>query len=1120
MKIINLFLFLYLCCSSALAADNAIILENISADEGLQMAQIHKIYQDYQGVIWFGGFGLCNYDGYTFTNYHYLPHDTHSVYGNVVNDIIEDKQQRLWIATNMGLCYYNRNYENFVTIKFNPISNNNLNDLHISSIYPDTNGTMWLGTELGLFVVSRNTKQASLVNLRNKTNVITINAYVDKVYGNNGYVYSFTRNGVFYKTSVTTFETKVIQAPWESDIKITSVFENQGTIYVLLLNGALYAYYPQSSAIDRLNIKFQGIVPEKQEFTDAQIIDNNIWISSNIGLFIYSTQSKSLTHYYTGNDNIQGITTSNFFEIMVDNNNSVWLGSIDKGVFVWHREKYKFHVLSHYPNTRSNITNNVVLSITEDDNNNIWMATPTYGLIKYNPTNKTSVVINAPGNVLNKKASNNSEISVAVSSNLVYTGHWAKGVTIYNTQNKTFRYLRHQAGEKNSLPSDNVWHIQLDKTGKLWIATLGGGVSCYNPYNNSFINFSTQDNAHVKIPDDYVFCTYNDAKNNTWMGTAGNGLIQYNPETNKITNYKHEKDNPASISNKLVWTILQDSQQQLWVGTSIGLNLFNPEKGTFKSYYTSNGLPDNDIRKILEDQQGNLWISTANGLSKFTPKTGIFKNFTVYDGLPSGEFIASSGMRSKNGNIYLGNRNGLVYFNPANLISNNNPPTVVFTKLLIYNQPVTIGDSINGRVILKKSIRETDTLILTHKEHFFSIGFTAVHHLAPQQNRYAYKLVGFHNQWVETSYKNRSATLNNLQPGHYKLLVKACNNDGVWSPAPACLHIEILPPWWKTWVFRIALVFVITLFTFSALYARFKNLKQRQQFLEQEINNHTYHLKVQAEKLHKTNALLKERQSLIEEQSEELILQKETLALKNEDLKKSNAELKKLNNTKNTLFSIIAHDLKNPFTSLLGLLDLLEFNFDKYDNEKKKRFVKTTKQSAKSIYQLLENLLQWARSQTKTINYNPTDFNYADMVTENFGLFSGQAMKKGIELINNVPPTLNIKADYEMLNTITRNLIGNAIKFTEDGNITVTANKSPKAHRITITDTGIGIPSQKISQLFEIDKNKITRGTKGEGGTGLGLIICKEFIELHNGEIQVESTIKQGSSFSFTVPFD
>ncbi len=248
-------------------------------------------------------------------------------------------------------------------------------------------------------------------------------------------------------------------------------------------------------------------------------------------------------------------------------------------------------------------------------------------------------------------------------------------------------------------------------------------------------------------------------------------------------------------------------------------------------------------------------------------------------------------------------------------------------------------------------------------------------------------------------------------------------------------------------------------------------------------------------------------------------LAEEQINLQKKELEKNRDELKKLNATKDKFFSIIAHDLKNPFHSIMGFSDLLTRNYDSIEDDKRLEFIQLIKDSSTSAYALLENLLHWARSQTNKIKFTPAEINLTEIINENFQMLSVTAQNKKISMVTPPNGKLVAYADYNMVNTIIRNLLSNAIKFTpEGGEVSLSVDKKGDMIIIKVKDNGIGMTAEDQKKLFKLDEFHSTAGTVGESGTGLGLIVCREFVKKHGGELLVESNPQKGSTFTFNLP--
>lgn len=269
---------------------------------------------------------------------------------------------------------------------------------------------------------------------------------------------------------------------------------------------------------------------------------------------------------------------------------------------------------------------------------------------------------------------------------------------------------------------------------------------------------------------------------------------------------------------------------------------------------------------------------------------------------------------------------------------------------------------------------------------------------------------------------------------------------------------------------------------------------------------------IDVEQLTGQNEIMLRLNNEINNLQRQLIKEKNTLEL---TLK----QFKELNATKDKFFSIIAHDLKNPFAAIIGFADLLKDNVQKYDSIKLEAILTHIYTSSSMAHELLENLLVWAQSQKGTIEFHPENFDFKALIIGNINFVIKQAFKKQVLIETTIRETIPVFADKNMLNTVVRNLLTNAVKFTHpQGKVTIGASVYPAYIEVSVADTGLGIRDEIKTKLFRIDEHITSKGTDNEKGTGLGLILCKEFVEKHGGRIWVESKLNAGSVFYFTIP--
>jgi len=1105
---IKLTFFWLLFSSFSNAQIEQIDIEAFSDFEGLIPQIVQTYFEDRFGYIWIGSYlGLTRFDGYSFANFYYHPNDANSLAGKEVYNIAEDADGDLWVVTNGGVCRYNRAYDNFTRYSFSNFNNENNSDDFVHSLEISNKNEVYFGTQHGLAQFKKESDQIEHVTtfpnleyFKNYLPIHDIESIDNLIYAVGNY------NGILiYNPAID--KTNFIPGPLTDSIpKHLCFYENM--LYILDLKGNVHAFNTNGNVFTELKIDYQEIEKETCYFSDIEYKDDVLWISCNYSVYKhylnYGRTALCAFNIKNGDKNVKLNTLDIFF-----GEHTYWFGGVNQPPLIGYTNK-NFHEVHFLSDVSVSKKDKGIVTLTGDDKGNVWFANPKGGIYKYNPEKDKVVKYDIP-----VKHLNNSIMTMAYHNNRIYLGHWLHGLSVYNIAKgtvKTIDFTKHEKGEKETVL--NVWDINFDDHGNIWLATMGQGVYKYNLSNNRSVHYSsTSNNKSFQISGDHIFSILSDSQGNIWIGTVKHGLNKIDAVTGDITVFVNKSDDEASLSDNSVWTLFEDSKNRLWVCTWAGLNLMNRDEGTFKKYFSEDGLANNDVRSINEDDKGNIWLGTYNGLSCLNPEEERFTNYGIGHGLTIQEFRPDDMVRDSRGYIYLGGNNGLNYFNPDSIIKVSIAPEVQITGLTFYNKPVGIGDTINDRVVLDSALSVKNFLELSYKDDFFTIEFTGLDFIAPKEIQYAFKLEGYHDKWIYTDANNRKATFTGLPAGRYTFMVKAANRDGIWTDKPRLLHVVVRPPFWSTWWFKLTFVLLVILMVSAVVRMRFRFLHEAKLKLEKEVERQTIDLRLSAKRLNDTNVLLENRQRQVEEQKEEL-------ASQNEELIRNNQELTRLNNTKNTLFSIIAHDLRNPFSSVMGLLELLKMNYEKYADEKRKHLINSALLSSQQIFGLLENLLIWARSQVHSITFSRERINFCQLLSDNFDLLGTQADKKGVQLKNKVNVDVELFADRNMLNTITRNLLSNAIKYTSNGSVEVAFEEESNWQIIKFQDTGVGIKAENIEGLFDVKKDKSMRGTNNESGTGLGLIICKEFVEYHQGEISVESTPGEGSVFIVKFPLE
>ncbi len=1123
MKLIILFCFFSINTFTGLSAQKPPLrFKHLSVTDGLSQSWVRCIHQDSYGFIWFGtgANGLNKYNGYEFTVYKNNPRIKNSLSNNSITAIYEDHNRNLWIGTQIGLNLYDRENDGFVVYP-------GIENQFITGFCETRDSKLFVITVNNIYEIKPADMSAKpyCIQAGGCLTDIFVDAIVEDDFGN---LWLGSTNGLYrldtVNKSFTIFYHNENDPTSISDNILESVYKDtKGRIWIGTVNNGLSLLkYKDGQYTNPFFINFSHDPLNEHSINKGRIRDilddgsGKLWIGiENGGLDILDLQSMETGEIvFTHNKNIKyeetSLSNNSIYSLLKDKQGTIWIGTYGGGINYYNDLLFKF---DHFTIPSGNNIVNVIYK----ENDNLWIGTEG-GLYVFN-SNMDKVDFYEHNS--NNKNSIESDAIWAIfkdSRDNFWIGTWDGGLNLFNRNKKSFTHYLHKDNDTNSIGGNNIFAIIEDTDGYLWIACMNGGLNRYDYRTNTFKVYRANFQAANSISGDWVRTLFIDSYGYFWISTSV-GVDLFDRETETFTNFTHNSEDSTSISYNGAIVFFEDSKRNFWLGTEGGLNCFIREDSTFVFYQEEDGLPDNTIKGICEDEHGNLWLSTNKGISKFIngtmlPENPEFENFNINDGLQGNEFNRRSYFKDNNGFMYFGGTNGYNVFNPDSIKRNTYVPPVLLTDFLLFNKPVKINDKNSP---LKQEIGITKQITLSYKETVITFEFAALNYLAPEKNQYQYFMDGFDEDWHDVGNK-REATYTNLDPGKYVFRVIGSNNDGVWNEEGASVKITILPPWWKTILFRIIVVIFIISLIIGFYYYRLNQLNRQKHLLQDMVKQRTREIEEknnillqQTDELNEINTILEERQQRIEEQAEELRTQAE-------ELSNTNKTLVTLNATKDKFFSIIAHDLKNPFSSILGFCEVLALRYDKYDDAKRKHLIGVIDRSAQNVFKLLENLLQWSRSQTGNIKYTPEEFNVYEVVQSIQTLLENSLIEKGIKFNYDIPKNLTIYADKNMIYTVIRNLVTNAIKFTELGEVSVTAGELNDFIRVSVTDTGSGMRKEIIDKIFEIEKSKSTEGTRGEPGTGLGLIICKDFIEKNGGTIGVESEVNKGSTFYFTIP--
>lgn len=1063
--------FLYVSISHT--QPDAFIFKPVAAEDKLAQAWVTYIYQDFLGFMWIGtSDGLYRYDGYDIRTYRSITGDTLTLAWNNISSIYEDSQQRLWISTTKGISSYNRNNDYFYSYSGWPNEN-------FSDIIEDQHGNFLFGSYNGLFILSSASGKLEVV-------------------------YQFSDSSEHYEGIQQLYlsDDQQILINGPDGIKLFDIYTRSFSSFILLpqqINGSsVNSIIQDYHGTYWLSTRDQGLL-----YVDP-LIDNKI---RHLDL--------SENHYL-----IEGTVLS----LLESSDSLLWIGTENNGIVLLNLKKFyhgTMELLQITSNRYSNgLANNSIYSLYEDNQGNIWIGT--YGGLNiYNPISSNFQHLRAEesklglnNNIINAFYEEGERIWIATED----------GINIYNPSDGLFSYMIHDPDNENCLSSNAVYAITRDSEGYYWFGTWAGGLNRYNPRNGQFEHFSAGDR-HSTISNNNIFSLITDEQGIIWIGTMGGGLNKYDPQKKNFYHYIHESSDPKSISNNWVrqvfldsrgrlWistynslelmdrsnntffhflsdksnpsaisdngaiVIFEDSQHNMWFGTETGLNLFNESDLSFSIYSTADGLPSNVINAILEDDQGNLWLSTNNGIVKFfngitRPSKPVFFTYDIKDGLQGNKFNQRSALKSSDGVMYFGGKNGFNIFHPEAIKSNNIVPPVLITEFLVFNK-VEIFPGVEEAKI-DKHITLADKITLKYKNRVFTINFAALNYIIPEKNQYRCILEGFEDSWNDIG-NRRSVTYTNLDPGEYTFKVIASNNSLVWNTEGAALNIIILPPWYRTfWAY---LGYFILISAIVLTYRRFI-----------VIRTHLKH-EVAIERIEKD-------------------------------------KLDQVNKMKTRFFTNISHEFRTPLTLILGPLEnlLADTNLKPMINQQ----LNIIQKNARRLLRLINQLLDISEIEADHLKLRVTKGDLVGFIKEIAALFRWLAVQREIDYsFVTDKEELVCYFDGDKIEKICYNLIANAFKYTpKNGSVKVEVRMIDDVLSVNrgmlqliVNDTGIGIKEEEQQKIFEhfYRSDNINNDTKNRSGIGLSLV--KGLVNVYRGNIEVKSQLGRGTEFIVHLPVE
>ncbi len=1052
----NYFFYLFL------SPVSAIKIEKTGIEKGLSNNNVISITQDRDGFIWVcTKDGLNRFDSNTFKVFKSSDADTNSICSDVLNFVYADKYDDVvWIASEKnGVDAYNYKTHQFTHYEHD-YSNPEKNDLAangVTCIDGDDRGNLWFATyDGGIDFFDKETKQFTNYNQSNTPGL-----------------------GSNYNWCVL----------YDSDEKIYAGHVNDGFSIINLKTKTA------------VNFKHDPNDPSSlPDNTVTSIINDtkgNIWIGTRNGLSLYIPETNRISNFKNDPANSSSISSNFIQRIIETDDHKLWIGTEGGGVnildlkalsFASDPKEIKFdHILAS--ETHEGLSSLSVQSVFQDSFGNIWLGGYGSGI-----------------NFIPKKES--------IFNRIVYLPY---------------------IGYTNSLNDKAVLGLCADQNDHVWVANGTGGISIYKDGEKiqHITNFGqTKENQTITT-------VFKDSKNIIWIGTDKGQIYFYNSDKKKFTSFKYFNE----FENYPIYMFFEDSQNNIWIATDIGLFKYNPETGTGGTFNTNNSeLPDNIIRAVAEDNKGNLWVgtligalcvfdknfnlvqnynlkydfyainqiykdsgdrmwissqndlfliktqlvdsvmrigkisglketnikaivegkspdeiwlSTNNGISHIDLNTMHVSNFDVADGITIGDYLSGVVTKTKSGKIYFGSRNGTTWFDQNLEQAAVATPDATFTGFSAINSKKYLTQFAD--IPFKKEIE------LKHNQNSFQIRFNVLDYSLSNKVEFLYQMAGLDEGWFPVNTGNE-VTFRNLKPGNYKFNLKTRLQNYEWSENETSLNIQIIPPLWLAWWIKLIYFIIVA----AAVFYIFRFYRNK--------------LKIE-------NDLLLEKKSRQQEHN--------------------------LNEEKLKFFTNITHELRTPMTLILGPLEDLITEDSLKPEQKKKLFM--MQRVANRLLQAVNQILEFRKSETKSRKLSVIKDDLAKYIYEIGEKYKDLNRNKAIDFKIKIPNhKVELFFDPDVITIIIDNLLSNAFKYTKEGIISLELKHITDGNvdfaEIIVADTGYGISEQNLPRIFE-RYFQAKNASHPIMGTGIGLALVKNMVELHEAEIDVTSRLNEGSTF-------
>ncbi|MEQ9465247.1 MAG: two-component regulator propeller domain-containing protein [Haliea sp.] len=1042
--------------------------------QNLTQQIVTQTFQDSIGNIWFvTQEGLNRYNGHQLENYRYSLTNPQSLSHDAVTSIVEDQAGNVWVSTRGGgLNRYNRVSNSFSALLNDesegqsPLSND------ILTLFSDREGEIWIGYDnaFSKFEPTTGTFSHYFPQQKDLPYLGEINSFTQSA---DGTIWAATIGSGLLKIDKESMTMDIVSGAVNetSSSSLEPIFhvyaDTSDHIWLLSLGSGVTKYDPSKGT--SVHYHSEEVNPNSLSSNTAFDIfedrDRRIWICTLEGLDLYVSDTESFQRFNSQNTNLP---SSRLHSIYQSQEGVYWVGTV-VGLATGSK-----NLFPKYNSSIGKLSNDSVNAFGETVDGSIWIGTDN-GLNRFRDNENDSTWINEYSE---PSISNSTVMSLLGEDSILWIGTFSGGLNKLDIDTNKVTTFRSSRFDDSSLAANGVTSILRASSGKLLVGTYGGGLSVLDETTGKFTNFTHDPLDSKSLSNNNVIALFEDSLGFVWIGTE-NGLNRYDSEDSKFHRIFTERGNTDSISSDMVWSFYEDQNQDLWLGTKGGgLNKWEHTDRAlgvekFRHYSEDIALPSSNIYGIQSDPDGNIWLSHNRGVTKLNPKTGDSRQYGIKEGLQDTEFNMGASFKASNGLIYFGGNLGFNIVDPLGFVDKEKPPKISISEIKIMNERQEFAQPYN----------EITDITLTHNDRMFSVEFFAADYSNPPLVQYAYKMEGINDNWI-VSDDARQASFTTLPAGEYTLRLAAASPGGVWNWDSKSVRIKVLPPPWKSSTAYIAYSILALAAVLTLLYQQHR----------------------------------REMAGLARQRELELKVKERTI-----DLEEARSAAEQANRAKSDFLATMSHEIRTPMHGMIGMTELLLHT--ELSNQQKK-FASAAHKSGVALLALINDILDFSKIEASRVDIESAPFDVSALIEDTCYLQSEPAARKGLDLnhtIDRSVPT-QVLGDPGKIRQILMNLLNNAIKFTDRGEISVVvefenSNINNQGNlKIVVRDTGIGMDDETTRRVFDPFIQADASTTRKYGGTGLGLSITRNYIELMGGFIHVSSKPEQGTEILISIP--